>query len=349
MKLSTFTDYSLRLLMYLAAEPQRRATIAEVAAAFGISENHLTKVAHGLGRARLAGQRARPWRRAGAGDGAAADRHRRGGAPHRRRRPAGRLLRRGRRALRHRHAPAGCAACSTRRCRPSTACSTATRWPTWCTTRRRCRGCCSSAAAAGRTERPHEHAAAAHRRTAPADAAAPASRCGSWASAPSTCWPAASPRCRSRCGRCSIAGLLAAAYLARAAVACARDAVRLHAGGDRRLPLHRRAQLERPAHAHRRGAGRAGAAVGGGARAGADALGLGRGSGQRRLRAGRGRGAGASAVGRAQPAQLLLRRPAAAAGRRARWPCTCSCWACSRCRPGSASRWRWTWCCSSWR
>ncbi len=50
MKLSTFTDYSLRLLMYLAAEPQRRATIAEVATAFGISQHHLTKVAHGLGR-----------------------------------------------------------------------------------------------------------------------------------------------------------------------------------------------------------------------------------------------------------------------------------------------------------
>jgi Rrf2 family nitric oxide-sensitive transcriptional repressor len=50
MKLSTFTDYSLRLLMYLAAEPRRRATIAEVATAFGISEHHLTKVAHGLGR-----------------------------------------------------------------------------------------------------------------------------------------------------------------------------------------------------------------------------------------------------------------------------------------------------------
>jgi Rrf2 family nitric oxide-sensitive transcriptional repressor len=50
MKLSTFTDYSLRLLMYLAVDPQRRATIAEVAAAFGISRHHLTKVAHGLGR-----------------------------------------------------------------------------------------------------------------------------------------------------------------------------------------------------------------------------------------------------------------------------------------------------------
>ena len=51
MKLSAFTDYSLRLLMYLAAEPARRATIAEVARAFDVAENHLTKVAHALGRA----------------------------------------------------------------------------------------------------------------------------------------------------------------------------------------------------------------------------------------------------------------------------------------------------------
>jgi Rrf2 family nitric oxide-sensitive transcriptional repressor len=50
MRLTTYTDYSLRLLMYLAAEPGRRATIADIASAYGISENHLTKVAHGLGR-----------------------------------------------------------------------------------------------------------------------------------------------------------------------------------------------------------------------------------------------------------------------------------------------------------
>ncbi len=50
MKLSTYTDYSLRTLMMLAAQPQRRTTVAEIAAAFGISEHHLGKVAHGLGR-----------------------------------------------------------------------------------------------------------------------------------------------------------------------------------------------------------------------------------------------------------------------------------------------------------
>lgn len=50
MRLTTFTDYSLRVLIYLAAAPQRRATIAEIAAAFDISEHHLTKVVHHLGK-----------------------------------------------------------------------------------------------------------------------------------------------------------------------------------------------------------------------------------------------------------------------------------------------------------
>ncbi|HJV61856.1 MAG TPA: Rrf2 family transcriptional regulator, partial [Albitalea sp.] len=53
MKLTGFTDYSLRVLIYLAAEPGRRATIAEIAAAFGVKENHLTKVVHFLGKAGL--------------------------------------------------------------------------------------------------------------------------------------------------------------------------------------------------------------------------------------------------------------------------------------------------------
>jgi Rrf2 family nitric oxide-sensitive transcriptional repressor len=50
MKLTAFTDYSLRVLIYLATAPEGRGTIAEVARAFGISENHLVKVVHLLGR-----------------------------------------------------------------------------------------------------------------------------------------------------------------------------------------------------------------------------------------------------------------------------------------------------------
>jgi Rrf2 family nitric oxide-sensitive transcriptional repressor len=49
-RLTKFTDYSLRLLMYLAASPERRATIAEVAKAYGISEHHVVKVVHLLGK-----------------------------------------------------------------------------------------------------------------------------------------------------------------------------------------------------------------------------------------------------------------------------------------------------------
>lgn len=50
MRLTRFTDYSLRVLMYVAAREDGRATIADVAAAFAISENHLTKVVHFLGK-----------------------------------------------------------------------------------------------------------------------------------------------------------------------------------------------------------------------------------------------------------------------------------------------------------
>ena len=51
MRLKAFTDYSLRVLIFLAASPARRATIAEIADAFDISENHLMKVCHALGKA----------------------------------------------------------------------------------------------------------------------------------------------------------------------------------------------------------------------------------------------------------------------------------------------------------
>ncbi len=50
MRLTHFTDCSLRVLMYLAAVPQRRATIAEIATAYDISAHHLSKVVPGLAR-----------------------------------------------------------------------------------------------------------------------------------------------------------------------------------------------------------------------------------------------------------------------------------------------------------
>ena len=50
MRFTTFTDYSLRVLIYLASAPEGRGNIAEIARAFGISEHHLVKVVHLLGR-----------------------------------------------------------------------------------------------------------------------------------------------------------------------------------------------------------------------------------------------------------------------------------------------------------
>jgi Rrf2 family nitric oxide-sensitive transcriptional repressor len=49
MRLSVFSDYSLRVLMHTALRAPERVTIDEVAEAFGISRNHLTKVVHALG------------------------------------------------------------------------------------------------------------------------------------------------------------------------------------------------------------------------------------------------------------------------------------------------------------
>ena len=51
MQLSLHADYGCRVLIYLALlEGDARASIEQVAGAYGISENHLVKVVHQLGR-----------------------------------------------------------------------------------------------------------------------------------------------------------------------------------------------------------------------------------------------------------------------------------------------------------
>ncbi|WP_298232951.1 Rrf2 family transcriptional regulator [uncultured Azohydromonas sp.] len=50
MKLTSFTDYSLRVLIYLAVNGERKSTIAEIATVFDISEHHLVKVVHFLSK-----------------------------------------------------------------------------------------------------------------------------------------------------------------------------------------------------------------------------------------------------------------------------------------------------------
>lgn len=49
MRLTTYTDYALRTLMYLAANRGQLVTIQDIADVHGIAKNHLTKVVHQLG------------------------------------------------------------------------------------------------------------------------------------------------------------------------------------------------------------------------------------------------------------------------------------------------------------
>ena len=51
MRLTLYTDYSLRLLMLVGLEAKHLVTIEEVADRFDISKNHLMKVAYQLGQA----------------------------------------------------------------------------------------------------------------------------------------------------------------------------------------------------------------------------------------------------------------------------------------------------------
>jgi Rrf2 family transcriptional regulator, nitric oxide-sensitive transcriptional repressor len=51
MRLTRYTDYSLRVLMYAAARGDQVSTIAEISSAYSISRDHLMKVVQELGRA----------------------------------------------------------------------------------------------------------------------------------------------------------------------------------------------------------------------------------------------------------------------------------------------------------
>src|SRR5450830_522694 len=48
MQLTTFSDYSMRVMMYLGLQHGQLVTISDIARAYAISENHLTKVVHNL-------------------------------------------------------------------------------------------------------------------------------------------------------------------------------------------------------------------------------------------------------------------------------------------------------------
>ena len=50
MRLSEYSDYTLRVLMCCAMQPERLLTIAEIAESLQVSRNHLMKIVNDLGR-----------------------------------------------------------------------------------------------------------------------------------------------------------------------------------------------------------------------------------------------------------------------------------------------------------
>jgi len=48
MRLTRYTDYAMRVLLYLAARPQQQCAISEIARAYGVSQSHLMKVVNDL-------------------------------------------------------------------------------------------------------------------------------------------------------------------------------------------------------------------------------------------------------------------------------------------------------------
>jgi len=50
MRLTDYTDYTLRVLMFCAVHPERPITIAEIAQSHAVSKNHLMKIVNDLAR-----------------------------------------------------------------------------------------------------------------------------------------------------------------------------------------------------------------------------------------------------------------------------------------------------------
>jgi Rrf2 family nitric oxide-sensitive transcriptional repressor len=51
MRLTRYTDYAMRVLLYLGTRPDKICPIAEIARTYGISQNHLMKVVNDLSNA----------------------------------------------------------------------------------------------------------------------------------------------------------------------------------------------------------------------------------------------------------------------------------------------------------